>query len=285
VKGAVKDVALNIFHIYRNTPLGRETLLQAADFTKKVGGTLNVYVSEFDRLLLHFGPNAIEIRLDKSYLFAPESSEKKLKENLDAIGVKADRVSIKSQPASNLPRLSSNFDIVSLPRVMVEQQGRLNLAAVGSGVRQLVKHSHAPAIIAPGRFHDWSDILVLFGGSAYSVAALKWGVELAKQTTLPLRVLTIVEKGKGREDYEMILRKEVGDGTAASQCKFMESSTKTSLLDEIERSSLVVMGAYGHGQIRSRFFGSTTELVQRNTANLIMLIGQNCRLPDINRRS
>ena len=277
-------MTLKVFHIYRNTPLGRETLLQAADFTKKVGGNLGVYVPEFDRLLLHFGSNAIEIRLDKSYLFAPESAGKKLSESLKVIGVKADLVSIKSQPASNLPRLSSNFDIISLPRVMIEQQGRLNLAAVGSGVRQLVKNSHAPAIIAPGRFHDWSDILVLFGGSSYSVTALKWGIELAKQTALPLKVLTIVEKGKNRDDYEKSLRNEFKDDGTAPEWQLMASSSKTSLLDEIERSSLVVMGAYGHGRIRSRLFGSTTELVQRNTANLIMLIGQNCRLPNAERR-
>ncbi|MCP4108404.1 MAG: universal stress protein, partial [Desulfobacteraceae bacterium] len=36
-----------LFHIFRNTPLGRETLLQSIYFCNKVGASLTVYIPKF----------------------------------------------------------------------------------------------------------------------------------------------------------------------------------------------------------------------------------------------
>ena len=60
---------LKVLHVFRNTPLGKETLRQAADFVKKTNSTLHVYIPTLDRFLMYFPDAIVEIKLDKSYLY------------------------------------------------------------------------------------------------------------------------------------------------------------------------------------------------------------------------
>ncbi len=267
---------LTVFHVYRNTPLGRETLRQAADFARRTRGRLKLYVPEFERFLLYFPFQAVEIRLDRSYLFLPGSSERNRKAVLQKIGVRTETVTPTSQAASNLPNVQTDFDVLSLPRVMVERPG--TLPGVGTGVRHLVKASHTPALVAPGRFHDWRNVVVLFGGSAFSVTALRWGETVAKLAGVPLQLLTRVDGKTSPAAYEAAL---AAQGLAAAKYRWdwFEDPAPEAVLDHIRRTALIVMGAYGHGRILARVFGSTTELVLRNTANLILLVGEHARPP------
>lgn len=271
---------LKVIHVYRNTPLGRETLIQAADFVKKINGELNIFLPEYDRILYYFENDATEIRLDESYLYFREQARSRMEKALKLIGVEAHIVDVSTQTASNLPGLyATNYDVLSLPRVMVERQGQLHLPAVGAGVRQVVKNSAAPALIAPGRFHDWTDVQVLFGGSKYSMIALKWGLAISKNMGIPVRLISAVADSDEKQRYENTLAEEGIATTAFDDWIFIESNSPVAVLNEIQRTSLIVMGAYGHGRIHSKLFGSKTELIMKNTASLIMLIGENCKAP------
>jgi len=267
---------LNLLHVFRNTPLGRETLMQAADFSRKTHSRLNVYLPEFDRVLLHFGPNAVEIRLDASYLYLQETARHNLQKISKEAHVRVHEVKAETMTASNLPRLPTNFDVISLPRIMVERKGPIS---IGSGVRKLVKSATASALIAPGRFHDWREVLVLFGGSQYSAVALQWGLAVSRESGLPLRLLTASDKQTSRAMCEDALRQYNLPADVFQNWIFVESGSAVSILDKIPRDAMLMMGAYGHSGIRARLFGSTTELIQKNTANLIMLIGENCPAP------
>jgi len=267
---------LNLLHVFRNTPLGRETLLQAADFSRKTHSRLNVYLPEFDRILLHFGSNAVEIRLDGSYLYLRESARQNLRKIAELARVRVHEVAPETMTASNLPRLPTNFDVISLPRIMVERKSHVSL---GSGVRKLVKSATVPALIAPGRFHDWREVLVLFGGSRFSVVALRWGMAISRESGLPLRLLTLAGRQVSKRTCEEILSKNKLRPDDFKQWDILETEEPVSILDAIPRESMLVMGAYGHSGIRARLFGSTTELIQKNSANLIMLVGESCSPP------
>ena len=272
---------LNLLHVYRNTPLGRETLRQAADFVKKTNGQLHVYLPKFNRFLFYFENEALEIRLDESYLYFQDEAESRMQELLQTIGVEANVVPISTQTASNLPGLyTDNYDVLSLPKVMVERQGQIRFPNVGTGVRSLVKTAHIPALLSPRRFHDWSDIFVLFGGSKYSLIALKWALVIAQTLGFQLNVLTLTDKNKKRTFYENILKRENISTDAFNEWKITSSDSPLPVLNEIQRTSLIIMGAYGQGRLHERLFGSTTELLIKNTANLIMLVGENCQTPD-----
>lgn len=57
-----------LFHIFRNNPLGRETLLQSICFCEKVGASLVIYIPRHTKFLIHFETNTVQVDLDDSYL-------------------------------------------------------------------------------------------------------------------------------------------------------------------------------------------------------------------------
>ncbi|MFQ5604888.1 MAG: universal stress protein [bacterium] len=268
-------MTMNILHIYRNTPLGRETLRQAADFTRKIHGKLQVYIPQYDRFLFYFEREAVEIRLDQSYLYLPDTAEHNVRQIVEPFEIPFSFVKIASKTASSLPNLPTNFDLLSLPRIMVERQGRMQLSAIGAGIRQIVKSTPTPALLSPGRFHDWQEILVLFGGSDFSISALKWALLISRHANLAVNMLTLLEEGRELSDYERILEEQQIDRAGIGQWNCLPAGSVVTLLEAIPRDALIAMGAYGHGRVLEKLFGSTTELIQKNTANLLMLVGEN----------
>ena len=65
-----------IFHIFRNTPFGRETLLQSIYFCKMTGTSLIIYIPEFTKFLMYFDNEVVQVDLDSSYLTAPKRHKK-----------------------------------------------------------------------------------------------------------------------------------------------------------------------------------------------------------------
>ena len=59
-----------LFHIFRNTPVGRETLLQSIYFGRKTGSSLEVYIPESKKFLMYFDSEVVQIDLDDTALFA-----------------------------------------------------------------------------------------------------------------------------------------------------------------------------------------------------------------------
>lgn len=273
-------MAIQIFHVFRNNPLGKETLRQAADFAKRINGELNVYVPEHDRFMLYFDYEAVEVSLGKSYLYSIETAHAHMNPILDEMGVAAKLVHVKTKTGSNLPDIETGFDIISLPKVMTEAKGKILPQAIGKGVRSLVNVSPAPAIIGPGRFAEWNNIHVFFGGSSHAIRALKWAVRIANLAQVPLYVSSLCEGKRKQSQYEQLLNTEGISSNSFADWKFYHDQSFIEMLNQISRDSLNVMGAYGHHSIRSTLFGSKTELVLRNTANVLMLVGARCKNPE-----
>ena len=63
-----------LFHIFRNTPLGRETLLQSLFFCNTVGSSLIIYIPKHTKFLMYFENDVVQVDLDGSYLTAPETA-------------------------------------------------------------------------------------------------------------------------------------------------------------------------------------------------------------------
>ena len=60
-----------LLHVFRNTPLGRETLLQSLYFCKTLDVSLQVYVPQSTQFLIYFDHDAVQVDLDGSYLTSP----------------------------------------------------------------------------------------------------------------------------------------------------------------------------------------------------------------------
>ena len=272
-------MVLNVFHVFRNTPMGQETLRQAADFTKKISGRLWVYIPEFDRFMIYFETEGIEISLDGSYLYSPETAQQNLQKVLKEIGIPAEIVESTTKTGSILPDIHWRYDVISLPKIMTEARGGLVSSSLGSGVRRLIKMSPVPAIIGPGRFAEWSSVRVFFGGSEHALRALKWAQAISSLADFPLTVCTLVEEDREEQDYRRIMEEAGIDTASFQEWLFYRRASLIDVLNETPRDSLLVMGAYGHSKIKARLFGSKTELVLKNNANLLMLVGEACRNP------
>ena len=55
-----------LFHIFRNTPLGRETFLQSLYFCNMTGVTPVVYIPEHTKFLMYFENDVVQVDLDDS---------------------------------------------------------------------------------------------------------------------------------------------------------------------------------------------------------------------------
>ena len=106
-----------LFHIFRNTPLGRETFLHSIYFCRKVGSSLIIYIPEFTKFLMYLENDVVQIDLDDSYLTSPETALKHAKELLDQEKIKGRFLEPKNFTASTLPDISTNFDFMCCPRM------------------------------------------------------------------------------------------------------------------------------------------------------------------------
>ncbi len=76
-----------LFHIFRNTPLGRETLLQSIYFCTKIGTDLTIYLPKFMKFLMYFENDVVQVDLDESYLTATNTAKSHAGELADQGGI------------------------------------------------------------------------------------------------------------------------------------------------------------------------------------------------------
>jgi hypothetical protein len=269
-----------VFHVYRNTPIGRETLMQAIDLCKKSSADLYIYSPQHDRFMIYFDADAVEVHLDQSYLHSPGTQKNNLDSILEAQRFVAKNVYSSTKTGSTLPDISTNFDLINLPKIMTELKKGLTGSNIGPGVRRLIKASHAPALISPNRFVDWSSIHLFFGGSRHAEKALRWALLLSRESKKPLHLTTLLEKKNESFYRDKIKKMNILPGRIASWT-FWEQDSLFDALFKVERDQLIVMGAYGKSGLKKRLLGGTTEMVLRNSANPLLLVGENCSEPQL----
>ena len=266
-----------LFHIFRNTPLGRETLLQSIYFCKKAGASLIIYMPEFTKFLMYFENDVVQIDLDNSYLTSPETALKHAKELLDQGKIKARFLEPKNYTASTLPDIATNFDFMCCPRSISDLSSKIGLGYIGPRVRRIVNSARFPVLITSPVFKKWRSIAVFFGGSANAINALKLGFRISRASEMPLSVYTHMEN-VSKESYEEIIKnenlEEEMDRYVTEWHMFERGKFEENIYD-VPHDALVVLGAYGHSLIRNIFFGSKMEKIQSTITNNLLIAGPN----------
>ncbi len=266
-----------LFHIFRNTPLGRETLLQSIYFCKKAGASLIIYMPEFTKFLMYFENDVVQIDLDDSYLTSPETALKHAKELLDQGKIKARFLEPKNYTASTLPDIATNFDFMCCPRSISDLSSKIGLGYIGPRVRRIVNSARFPVLITSPVFKKWRSIAVFFGGSANAINALKLGFRISRASEMPLSVYTHMEKAS-KESYEEIIKnenlEEEMDRYVTEWYMFERGKFEENIYD-VPHDALVVLGAYGHSLIKNIFFGSKMEKIQSTITNNLLIAGPN----------
>lgn len=267
-----------LFHIFRNTPLGRETLLQSIFFCNMTGSSLTIYIPEFTKFLMYFDNQVVQIDLDNSYLSYPQTALEHAKSLTKKGGVEPGFLVPKNFTASTLPDVPVNFDFMCCPRSISDVTSKIGLGHIGSKVRRIIKTAPFPVIITSPAYREWNRITVFFGGSANAVKALKLGIRLARNTDMPLEVFTQVEGKTTMQHCEEIIEKENISKDIekyVEKWNYFEKNSFDENLYEVSPDALVVMGAFGHGLIKDIFFGSKMEKIQSTLTNNLLIAGPN----------
>lgn len=264
-----------ILHIFRNTPFGRETLMQSGLFAGRLGLDMVVYVPREKKFLMYFEHDVVQVDLDDSYLRMPESADRHVREILNPLEIEPQFVSPDSFTASTLPDVPTDFEFMCCPRAISDLSAKIGLGYIGSKVRQILKSASFPVLIPSPVFKPWTSVSVLFGGSEPSLRALRLGLRISRETGLPLDLFTQAE-GRERGVFEAAVE---GAGLSdllerhLRRWKVFVSGSLEDNLYAVGHDSLVVLGAYGHGTIKTLMFGSTTETVQSVLPNSLLIVG------------
>ncbi len=264
-----------LFHIFRNTPLGRETLLQSLYFAKQVGADLTVYIPRFTKFLMYFENDVVQIDLDGSYLRSPDTAEPHLRDLTDAGGVAPHILEPKNFTASTLPDIPTHFDYLCCPRSISDLSSKIGLGYIGPRVRRIVQSAHFPVLITSPAYKPWTRIVVLYGGSANANNALRLGFRLARATGFPMEVFTQLENTSRKKLETGIAKAQLQSDMdeLVRQWHIFDSGPLEENLYEVPHDALVILGAYGHGLIREMLFGSKMEKIQSTLTNNLLIVG------------
>jgi len=264
-----------LLHIFRNTPLGRETLLQSIYFCKLIGASIVMYIPEFTKFLMYFDNDVVQIDLDDSYLTshqtAREHAEALVRENAGKVRF----LEPKNFTATTLPDIPANFDFMCCPRSISDLSSKIGLGYIGPRVRRIVRSARFPVLMTSPSFKSWNSIAVFFGGSANAVNALKLGFRISRLSNKPLHVYTHLERGS-RDRLEAIIKEEKLDAdmdTYAENWTVFDSWYFEENLYNVKHDALLILGAFGHGLIRNIVFGSKMEKIQSIMPNNMLVVG------------
>jgi nucleotide-binding universal stress UspA family protein len=268
-------MAQKLFHIFRNTPLGRETLLQSIYFCRQMGISPTVYIPESTKFLMYFENDVVQVDLDPSYLNDPDTAVAHAEDLLTAANIKPDLFSPKNYTASTLPDIPTRFEFMCCPRSISDLSSKIGLGYIGPRVRRIIQAARFPVLITSPVYKPWRSIAVFFGGSANAINALRLGIRIAKVSGLRLDVYTQTDK-RPASDYRAIVAEEQLDKGLESvmdRWVFFEKGRFENNLYDVPHDALVVLGAYGHGIIRDIMFGSMMEKIQSTISNNLLIAG------------
>ncbi|CAN2040348.1 Universal stress protein [Candidatus Magnetomoraceae bacterium gMMP-15] len=269
-----------LFHIFRNTPLGRETLLQSIYFCNKIGISPVIYIPEFIKFLFYFENDVVQVDLDESYLSFPETAKSHAAELLKQGDLDLVLLEPKNFTASTLPDISTDFDYMCCPRSVSDFSSKIGLGYIGPRVRRIVRSARFPVLITSPTYKEWHSITVFFGGSTNAVNALRLGFQISRLSGIPLNIFTFQER-KSREEYEKIihesgLKKETD--LFVNKWEIFDNGTFEENLYKVQHDALVIVGAYGHSVIKDIMFGSKMEKIQTTLTNNLLMVGPKYRI-------
>ena len=268
-------MAQKLFHIFRNTPLGRETLLQSIYFCQQMSLLPTIYIPTSTKFLMYFENDVVQVDLDPSYLNDPKTAEAHVDALLGAAGMSPDLLTPKNYTASTLPDIPTNFDFMCCPRSISDLSSKIGLGYIGPRVRRIIQAARFPVLITSPVYKTWHSVAVFFGGSANAVNALRLGIRVAKMTGMRLNIYTQVGK-QAPAEYEAIVGEKGLDKQlekVLGKWTFFDKGSFEDNLYAVPHDALVVLGAYGHGIIRDIMFGSMMEKIQSTISNNLLIAG------------
>jgi hypothetical protein len=264
----------NLFHVFRNTPLGRETLMQSIYFCRTLDLGLTIYIPDAVRFMMYFQHEAVQIDLDRSYLNDPETAAERARALAAENGLKPRFLHPKNRTASDLPDIPTHFAYMSCPRSVSDLSSKIGLGYIGPKVRRIIRTAGFPVLMTSPVFKPWKSIAVLFGGSESALNALRSGIQISKRSGYPLDLFIQLERDA--DYYESKIRDAGLEDALERHCRqryqFSNGDFSHNLY-ALPHDALALTGAYGHGLINNLLFGSKMETAQNTLTNNMLVSG------------
>jgi len=271
-----------LLHIFRNSPMGRENMMQSAYFCKQQFGlSIAVYIPETMQFAMDFGGDLVTVQLDGSYVAYPSTARQHAEEILEDFTCPHEFYVPGEHLDGTMPLLPNEWAIMACPRVISERSSRIGLGHIGPKVRALVKRAPFPVFIPSMSFKPWTRVSAFFGGSELGAIAVKEGMAIARLARVPFAIHTQLD-GITREECEKSLSAAGILGAVSTknvEWRLYDSGTLEENLYAVPHDSLVVVGAAGHRLISELVFGSKLEAIQTTLPNPLVVVGPDCRTP------
>jgi len=261
-----------LLHVFRNTPFGRETLLQSAYTCRRMQRPLDIYLPRDEKFLFYFRDEVVQVDLDRSYLHQPETA----RDNAEALLQLGPPLTTRFFQAekytgTGLPDLPTGYGMMTCPRSMSDQTSRIGLGFIGSKVRRILQTAPFPVLIPSPVYKPWTRLAVLYGGSDAAAGAVRLALNIQQRCNVELNVFSM---GNCKELVSRMEAQGLPEELAGKNWQVFEGGKIEDHLNRIPHDALVVLGAYGHGPIKA-LFGSTMETIQAGLPNNLLVTGPN----------
>ena len=193
---------LELLHIFRNTPFGRETLMQSAFFCQQMGMPIDIYVPRESQFLMYFEHGVVTVDLDRSYLRSPDSAHDHAQEIVESLEARHSFFE-PTRFTAGLPDLRSDYAFMSCPRSISDLSTKIGLGHIGSRVRAIVKQAPFPVLIPAASFKQWHRVVCFFGGSANAMIALRCAREISRRSKARLTIFTQAEGERDTYQHQL----------------------------------------------------------------------------------
>jgi hypothetical protein len=264
-----------LLHIYNNTPLGKETLLQSIYFCKTLNLSLSIYIPTAKRIFIPCGNKnkPISINLDKSYFYSPESAIIHVKEITKNEGIIPHWVIPQNDRERNCPIILTRYGFMCCPRCIKEPLSKLGVGFIDFSVRTIINRLQYPVLIPSSVFKPWERIAVFYGGSHSSLKVLELGLQICRASGLKMDIFTQLERGETKnsinaETYK-IFKKEMD--REVNEWHWFNGGDFTSNIFNVSHDSLVILGGFHSPKYRK--FSSKMEKIQSVLPNSLLAVG------------
>jgi hypothetical protein len=269
----------NLLHVFRNTPLGRETFMQSIYFCQTLDLELTVYIPDAVRFMMYFNAEAVQVDLDRSYLNDLATAKDRILALIENAGLKHRFIAPVNRTASVLPDIPTYFAFMCCPRSISDLTSKIGLGYIGPKVRKIIRTADFPVLMTSPVFKPWKSVAVLFGGSDSALNALRFGIQISRRCGYPLDLFIQLERN---EDYYRDRIREAGLKKAVElHCRqqvLFDSGEFSDNLYVVSHDALVLSGAYGHGLMKNLLFGSKMEIAQKTLTNNMLVSGPNAAI-------
>lgn len=267
----------SLFHIYSNTPLGRESLFQAIHFCRTLNLSLTVYIPSSKWFFLGFGTeaDAIMVELDNSYLSSPETALNNASDLIYEKGLQTKWIVPEKDERRDEEKITVPFEFMCCMRCLKAPISKLSVGYIDTLVRKIVNIARFPVLITSVMYRPWTRLAIFYGGSDSSLCALKLGVHICRSSGLKMDIFTQNEgrdKQSIRETIDSLSFENAINRVCDNWIEF-NSDDFISNMYNVPRDALVVLGGF-RSQI-GRNYSSIMEKIQSTIPNNLLVIGPN----------